>query len=151
MTSHASSPLLNAPDEDEARKKFQELLDMLRDRARHAEPDDPLPAIRHEIHFGDRVTIGTSAILLFTHRDRLEEQFIQNLPVEGVDVGPGKLAVAHAVHCGRVPRAPCVGEGRPVDLEALALASEKVQRSLGGAEVRKVIVVPNKIVNIVVG
>nr|WP_166177969.1 leucine--tRNA ligase [Altererythrobacter segetis] len=34
-------------------------------------------------------------------------------------------------------------------LEALALGSEKVQRSLGGAEVRKVIVVPDRLVNIV--
>ncbi|WP_394730395.1 leucine--tRNA ligase [Altererythrobacter sp. GH1-8] len=35
------------------------------------------------------------------------------------------------------------------DLEALALASEKVQRSIGGAEVRKIIVVPDRLVNIV--
>ncbi|MEL7444533.1 MAG: leucine--tRNA ligase [Pseudomonadota bacterium] len=35
------------------------------------------------------------------------------------------------------------------NLEALALASEKVQRSLDGAEVRKVIVVPDRLVNIV--
>ena len=35
------------------------------------------------------------------------------------------------------------------DLEALALASEKVQRSLDGAEIRKVIVVPGRLVNIV--
>jgi leucyl-tRNA synthetase len=35
------------------------------------------------------------------------------------------------------------------DLEALALASENVQRSLGGAAVRKVIVVPDRLVNIV--
>ena len=35
------------------------------------------------------------------------------------------------------------------ELEALALASEKVQRSLDGAEVRKVIVVPDRLVNIV--
>ena len=35
------------------------------------------------------------------------------------------------------------------DLEALALASEKVQRSIDGAEVRKVIVVPDRLVNIV--
>ncbi|MEL7317000.1 MAG: class I tRNA ligase family protein, partial [Pseudomonadota bacterium] len=35
------------------------------------------------------------------------------------------------------------------DLEALALASEKVQRSLDGAEVRKIIVVPDRLVNIV--
>ena len=34
-------------------------------------------------------------------------------------------------------------------LEALALASEKVQRSLDGAEIRKVIVVPDRLVNIV--
>ena len=35
------------------------------------------------------------------------------------------------------------------DLEALALASEKVQRSIDGAAVRKVIVVPDRLVNIV--
>ena len=35
------------------------------------------------------------------------------------------------------------------ELEALALASEKVQRTLDGAEVRKVIVVPDRLVNIV--
>ena len=34
-------------------------------------------------------------------------------------------------------------------LEALALASDKVQRSLDGAEIRKVIVVPDRLVNIV--
>jgi len=36
------------------------------------------------------------------------------------------------------------------ELEALALASEKVQRFLDGAQVRKVIVVPDRLVNIVV-
>ncbi len=35
------------------------------------------------------------------------------------------------------------------DLEALALASEKVQRALDGAEIRKVIVVPDRLVNLV--
>ena len=35
------------------------------------------------------------------------------------------------------------------DLKALALASEKVQRSIGDAEIRKVIVVPDRLVNIV--
>ena len=35
------------------------------------------------------------------------------------------------------------------DLEEMALASEKVQRSLDGAEIRKVIVVPDRLVNIV--
>jgi leucyl-tRNA synthetase len=41
-------------------------------------------------------------------------------------------------------------KGLPKDeLEALALASEKVQRFLDGAQVRKVIVVPDRLVNIV--
>ena len=35
------------------------------------------------------------------------------------------------------------------DLEAMALASEKVQRSIDGAEIRKIIVVPDRLVNIV--
>ncbi|MGF7153949.1 leucine--tRNA ligase [Novosphingobium gossypii] len=35
------------------------------------------------------------------------------------------------------------------ELEALALASEKVQRALDGAEIRKVIVVPDRLVNLV--
>ena len=35
-------------------------------------------------------------------------------------------------------------------LEALALASEKVQRALEGAAVKKVIVVPDRLVNLVV-
>jgi leucyl-tRNA synthetase len=35
------------------------------------------------------------------------------------------------------------------ELKALALASEKVQRSIDGAEIRKVIVVPDRLVNIV--
>ncbi|HEY0960698.1 MAG TPA: leucine--tRNA ligase [Novosphingobium sp.] len=35
------------------------------------------------------------------------------------------------------------------DLEALALASDKVQRALDGAEVKKVIVVPDRLVNLV--
>ncbi|HKT85463.1 MAG TPA: leucine--tRNA ligase [Novosphingobium sp.] len=35
------------------------------------------------------------------------------------------------------------------DLEVLALASEKVQRALDGAEVRKVIVIPDRLVNLV--
>ena len=35
------------------------------------------------------------------------------------------------------------------DLEALALASDKVQRALDGAQVRKVIVVPDRLVNLV--
>lgn len=43
-----------------------------------------------------------------------------------------------------------VAKGTPsAELEALALASEKVQRAIDGAEVRKVIVVPDRLVNIV--
>ena len=43
-----------------------------------------------------------------------------------------------------------VAKGLPKDeLEALALASEKVQRALDGAEIRKVIVVPDRLVNLV--
>jgi leucyl-tRNA synthetase len=43
-----------------------------------------------------------------------------------------------------------VAKGLPnAELEALALASDKVQRFLDGAEVRKVIVVPDRLVNIV--
>ncbi|TCJ39949.1 leucine--tRNA ligase [Parafrankia sp. BMG5.11] len=43
-----------------------------------------------------------------------------------------------------------VAKGLPnAELEVLALASEKVQRSLDGAQVRKVIVVPDRLVNIV--
>ncbi len=43
-----------------------------------------------------------------------------------------------------------VAKGMPKDqLEALALASDKVQRALEGKEVRKVIVVPDRLVNLV--
>ena len=44
-----------------------------------------------------------------------------------------------------------VAKGLPKDeLEALALASEKVQRNIDGADIRKVIVVPDRLVNIVI-
>ncbi len=53
-------------------------------------------------------------------------------------------------HKGKLRDTLTVAKGLPKDeLEALALASEKVQRSLDGAEVRKVIVVPDRLVNIV--
>jgi leucyl-tRNA synthetase len=43
-----------------------------------------------------------------------------------------------------------VAKGLPKEeVEALAPASEKVQRALDGAEVRKVIVVPDRLVNLV--
>jgi len=53
-------------------------------------------------------------------------------------------------HKGKLRDTLTAPKGAPKeDLEALALASEKVQRSLDGAEVRKVIVVPDRLVNIV--
>jgi leucyl-tRNA synthetase len=43
-----------------------------------------------------------------------------------------------------------VAKGTPrEELERLALASDKVQRALDGAEVKKVIVVPDRLVNLV--
>ncbi|WP_209348944.1 leucine--tRNA ligase [Pontixanthobacter sp. CEM42] len=53
-------------------------------------------------------------------------------------------------HKGKLRDTLTVAKGLPKDeMEALALASEKVQRLLDGAEVRKVIVVPDRLVNIV--
>ncbi|RDC61288.1 Leucine--tRNA ligase [Alteripontixanthobacter maritimus] len=53
-------------------------------------------------------------------------------------------------HKGKLRDTLTVTKGLPKDeMETLALASEKVQRSLDGAAVRKVIVVPDRLVNIV--
>ncbi|WP_271439814.1 leucine--tRNA ligase [Pontixanthobacter luteolus] len=53
-------------------------------------------------------------------------------------------------HKGKLRDTLTVAKGLPKDeLEALALASDKVQRSIDGEEVRKVIVVPDRLVNIV--
>ena len=53
-------------------------------------------------------------------------------------------------HKGKLRDTLIVAKGLPKDeVEALALSSEKVQRSLDGAEIRKVIVVPDRLVNIV--
>jgi len=53
-------------------------------------------------------------------------------------------------HKGKLRDTLTVAKGLPKEeLEALALASENVQRSIDGAEVRKVIVVPDRLVNIV--
>ncbi len=53
-------------------------------------------------------------------------------------------------HKGKLRDTLTVAKGMDkADLEAAALASEKVQRSIDGATVRKVIVVPDRLVNIV--
>jgi leucyl-tRNA synthetase len=53
-------------------------------------------------------------------------------------------------HKGKLRDTLTVAKGLPKDeIEALALGSEKVQRSIDGAEIRKVIVVPDRLVNIV--
>jgi len=52
---------------------------------------------------------------------------------------------------GKLRDTVTVAKGLPRhELEKLALASEKVQRSIDGAEIRKVIVVPDRLVNIVI-
>ena len=45
-------------------------------------------------------------------------QAVEDLPVQGVDVGPVLAGPARAVHRRCVARAPGIGEGRPVDLQA---------------------------------
>jgi leucyl-tRNA synthetase len=51
---------------------------------------------------------------------------------------------------GKLRDTIAVARGLPKEeAEALALASERVQRQLGGADPRKVIVVPDRLVNIV--
>ena len=70
------------------------------------------------------------------------------------DVDPALLVedeVTIAVQVkGKLRDTLTVAKGLPKEeLEALALASEKVQRSIDGAPIRKVIVVPDRLVNIV--
>ena len=68
-------------------------------------------------------------------------------------ISPGMSTMGSRTLRSNVPkygRAIAAPKGLPRDqLEALALASEKVQRFLDGAQVRKVIVVPDRLVNIV--
>ena len=71
------------------------------------------------------------------------------------DVDPALLVedeVTVAVQVkGKLRDTLTVPKGLPKEeLEALALASEKVQRNLEGAEIRKVIVVPDRLVNLVI-
>src|SRR5688572_18136662 len=51
-----------------------------------------VPVTEAEIRFGDRITIGTSAILLFTHQDRLEEQFLQSQKMDSLERLAGSVA-----------------------------------------------------------
>jgi leucyl-tRNA synthetase len=64
-------------------------------------------------------------------------------------LGEDEVTIA-VQHKGKLRDTLTAPKGAPKeDLEAMALASEKVQRSLDGAQVRKVIVVPDRLVNIV--
>ena len=68
----------------------------------------------------------------------------------GIDVVSSEYATIAVQHKGKLRDTLTVPkDASKDDLEALALASEKVQRSIDGAEVRKVIVVPGRLVNIV--
>ena len=92
-----------------------------------------------------------------------EEAWAAILPQEGgaliadalwPDVDPALLVddeVTIAVQVkGKLRDTLTVAKGTPKDeLEKLALASDKVQRAIDGAEVKKVIVVPDRLVNIV--
>jgi leucyl-tRNA synthetase len=70
-------------------------------------------------------------------------------PVDPALLVEDEVTIAVQVQ-GKLRDTLTVGKGLPrEELEALALASEKVQRFLDGAEVRKVIVVPDRLVNIV--
>ena len=52
--------------------------------------------------------------------------------------------------CGKLRDTLTVAKGLTQDeLQALALASAKVQHAIDGADIRKVIVVPDRLVNIV--
>ena len=70
-------------------------------------------------------------------------------PVDPALLVDDEVTVAVQV-MGKLRDTLTVAKGMPKEeLEALALASEKVQRALDGAQVRKVIVVPDRLVNLV--
>ncbi len=50
----------------------------------------------------------------------LRQQAIEDAAVQAVDGGPRQFAAAHLVHGLRVAGPPGIGEGRPVDREAVA-------------------------------
>ena len=70
-------------------------------------------------------------------------------PVDPALLVEDEVTVAIQVK-GKLRDTITVAKGLPqAEIEALALASDKVQRALDGAVVRKVIVVPDRLVNIV--
>jgi leucyl-tRNA synthetase len=120
-------------------------------------------AIEKAAPSADRSTAIRALLLLAAPMmPHLAEEGWQRIGGEGLvveaawpEVDPALLAedtVTIAVQVqGKLRDTLTVSKGCPRDeLEPLALASEKVQRSIGGAEVRKVIVVPDRLVNIVI-
>jgi leucyl-tRNA synthetase len=85
------------------------------------------------------------------HRAGFEELISQSAwpSVDSKMLAQDEVTIAIQVK-GKLRDTIMVARGLPNDeLEALAMASEKVQRSIDGAPVRKVIVVPDRLVNIV--
>jgi len=48
----------------------------------------------------------------------VDEDLVERHPVQRIELGPGQLAAAHAIHARPVAGAPCVGELRRVDRHA---------------------------------
>ena len=82
-----------------------------------------------------------------------ETELVANAPWPDVDESllvDDEVTIAIQVR-GKLRDTITVAKGSSEEhLEELALASEKVQRSLDGAEIKKVIVVPDRLVNIVI-
>ncbi|WP_339822078.1 leucine--tRNA ligase [uncultured Parasphingorhabdus sp.] len=82
-----------------------------------------------------------------------ESELVANAPWPEVDESllvDDEVTIAIQVR-GKLRDTITVAKGSSKEhLEELALASEKVQRSLDGAEIKKVIVVPDRLVNIVI-
>jgi len=100
-------------------------------------------------------------LLIAPMMPHLAEQAWHAIGGEGLIAGAGWPAVDPALLVndevtvavqvkGKLRDTLTVAKGTPREtLEALALASDKVQRALDGAEVKKVIVVPDRLVNLV--
>jgi leucyl-tRNA synthetase len=84
---------------------------------------------------------------------KLGEGLIADAPWPAVDpelLVEDEVTIAVQVK-GKLRDTLTVAKGLPQDeMQALALASQKVQSAVGGAEIRKVIVVPDRLVNIVI-